>query len=143
MGAQQVPVAEGLFTWPSANPQLIGSRCNNCGAVAFPAQKSCAACCSVDVEEMLLSRTGKLWTWTIQGFLPKSPPYSGPETIETFKPFGVGYVELPEEVKVEARFKMDNPEALEIGMEMELVIDKFKEDEDGNDVMAFFFRPVN
>ena len=30
----QVPVAEGIFTWPTegTDPQLIGSRCADCGA---------------------------------------------------------------------------------------------------------------
>ena len=31
-----VPVAEGLFTWPSDEPQLIGSRCAACGICHVP-----------------------------------------------------------------------------------------------------------
>ena len=53
-----------------------------------------------DVGERLLAREGTLWTWTVQGFRPKSPPYEGP--VE-FEPYPVGYVELPGEVKVETR----------------------------------------
>ena len=34
----QVPVAEGVFSWPADEPQLIGSRCSACGMVTFPAQ---------------------------------------------------------------------------------------------------------
>ena len=44
----QVPVAEGIFTWPSDEPQLIGSRCAACGIVTFPAQDSCPRCASTD-----------------------------------------------------------------------------------------------
>ena len=38
--------------------------------------------------------------------------------------------------------KENNPEKLKIGMEMELVIEKFTEDDEGNDVMIFSFEPV-
>ena len=39
----------------------------------------------------------------------------------SFVPFGVGYVELPGEVKVETRLTESDPAALTHGMEMELV----------------------
>jgi uncharacterized OB-fold protein len=36
----RVPVAAGVFTWPSESPRLIGSRCGACGIVTFPPQDS-------------------------------------------------------------------------------------------------------
>ena len=74
----QVPVAEGIFTWPSDDPQLIGSRCTECGIVTFPAQDSCPRCASTAMAEHLLARRGRLWAWTTQDFPPPSPPYAGP-----------------------------------------------------------------
>ena len=74
----QVPVAEGIFTCPSDEPQLIGSRCTACGIVTFPAQDSCPRCASTEMAEQLLARRGRLWAWTTQDFPPPSPPYSGP-----------------------------------------------------------------
>jgi uncharacterized OB-fold protein len=142
MAGKQIPIQEGLFTWPSAEPRLIGSKCNQCGEVAFPAQTSCSACCVRDSVNIELSTTGKLWSWTIQGFPPKSPPYARQETPESFVPYGVGYVELPEKVLVETRLTRNNPEELEIGMAIELVIEKFMENSEGNDVMCFAFKPV-
>jgi uncharacterized OB-fold protein len=47
-----------------------------------------------------LSGHGTVWGFTVQRFAPKSPPYVVPEG--GFVPFAVGYVELPEGVKVEA-----------------------------------------
>jgi uncharacterized OB-fold protein len=47
-----------------------------------------------------LSSRGTVWGFTVQRFAPKSPPYVVPEG--GFVPFAVGYVELPEGVKVEA-----------------------------------------
>jgi uncharacterized OB-fold protein len=139
---KQIPIHEGLFTWPSDDPRLIASKCKNCGQIIFPAQVSCPSCCLEDVEQILLSKRGTLWTWTVQGFYPKSPPYAGPDTPETFVPFGVGYIELSNEVRIESRLTENNPEKLKVGMEMELVVEKFKEDEEGNEVMIFAFKPV-
>ena len=135
------PIAEGLFTWPSDAPQLIGSRCEKCGTVAFPAQSSCARCLATDTREHLLARQGTLWTWTVQGFRPKSPPYAGPAD---FEPFPVGYVELPGEVKVETRLVEVTPDELRkqgIGMPMKLVIVPF-EQESGEAALTFAFRPI-
>jgi len=137
----QVPVAEGVFTWPADEPELIGSRCSACGMVTFPTQDSCPRCASTAMEEQRLARRGRLWAWTIQDFPPPAPPYTGP-TGADFVPFGIGYVELPGEVKVETRLTESDPAVLTIGMEMELVVVPFRTDDDGNEVMTFAFRPV-
>lgn len=137
----RVPVAEGVFTWPTDDPQLIGSQCSSCTMVTFPTQDSCPRCASTSMAEHLLPRRGRLWAWTTQGFPPPSPPYSGP-TGEAFVPYGVGYVELADEVKVEARLTEADAEALKIGMDMELVLVPFTSDDDGNEVVTFAFRPV-
>jgi uncharacterized OB-fold protein len=140
----RVPIAEGVFTWPSESPQLIGSRCTACGIVTFPSQDSCPRCASTEMEEHLLPRTGRLWAWTTQEFPPPSPPYAGP-TGEAFVPFGVGDVALGDEVKVETPLTETDPDALTPGADMELVIVPFRSGggEDGADeVVTFAFRPV-
>jgi uncharacterized OB-fold protein len=142
MGRRRIPIQEGLFTWPSDQPALIGSRCEACGEVTFPPQRSCPACCREQIENVELPRRGRLWTWTIQGFPPKSPPYGKVVTRETFVPYGVGYVELPGAVRVESRLTVNDPEKLAIGMEMELAVEPFTRDAEGNEVMMFCFRPT-
>ena len=137
-----VPIAEGLFTWPSNDPRLLGSKCSNCGVVTFPAQNSCAACSGTETESVELARRGTLWTFTLQCFLPNRPPYDGPETPETFVPFGVGYIELPDQTRVQARIKTADVSKLKVGMEMELVVEKYIE-RDGKDVVSYFFTPVD
>jgi len=87
----------------------------------------------------LLSRRGRLWAWTTQEFPPPAPPYAGP-TGAAFVPFGVGYVALADEVRVEAR--LTKTTGLKVGMDMELVLVPFRTDGDGNEVMTFAFRPV-
>jgi uncharacterized OB-fold protein len=135
----RVPVSPGVFTWPSDDPRLIGSRCAACAIVTFPAQESCPRCASTGMTEHLLPRRGRLWAWTTQEFPPPSPPYAGP-TGDAFVPYGVGYLELPGEVKVEAR--LTETEGLRTGMDMELVLVPFRSDGDGNEVVTFAFRPV-
>ena len=66
------------------------------------------------------------------------PPvyYKGPV------PYAFGYVELPDGVRVETLFSDGDPEALKIGMDVELVIEKLHGDDEGNEIMAYKFRPV-
>jgi len=137
----KVPIAEGLFTWPSDNPALLASRCRQCGIATFPAAESCMACSGQDVSIEELPHKGTLWTWTVQQFMPKSPYHSN-ETPETFKPYGVGYVELPGGVRVEGRLTENDPKKLHIGMEMELLFDTYRVEESGDEVISFFFKPA-
>ena len=106
------PIADGLFT-VGVDPQLIGSRCTDCGIVTFPAQDSCPRCAVSAMAEHLLARRGRLWAWTTQGFPPPTPPYLGAAG-KDFVPFGVGYVELGD-VKVEARLTESDPAVLDPG----------------------------
>ena len=139
---KQIAIDPNLFEWPSKNPKLFGSKCLDCNEVNFPAQDCCPKCSSTSCEKIHLSATGILWTWTTQGFRPKEP-YVGDDTNETFKPYYLGYVELPGEVRVETRLQVDNTSHLAIGMEMEFCVVKFCEDDAGNEVMTFAFKPVN
>jgi uncharacterized protein len=135
-----VPFAPDVFTWPSDEPRLIGSRCERCEAVTFPEEPSCPRCGALAMERHLLPRRGRLVTWTIQGFLPKEP-YAGRETAETFKPFGVGLVELGREVRVEGRLTEADPTRLRFDAEVELVVVPFRTDGD-TEVVTFAFRPL-
>ena len=87
----------------------------------------------------LLSRRGRLLAWTTQEFPPPAPPYAGP-TGAAFVPYGVGYVELADEVRVETR--LTKTTGLRIGMDMELVLVPFRTDAEGNEVVTFAFRPA-
>lgn len=129
----------GLFDWPASEPHLIGSRCRECGEVRFPADRFCPQCCAETTEEVRLSRRGTLYSFTIQRFRPP-PPYRGPDP---FVPYGVGMIELPEGLRVASVLDVGNLELLRVGMPMELVIAKFFEDEHGDDVLAYKFKPAD
>ncbi len=138
----KVPVAEGLFTWTDEPPRLIGSRDRKTGTISFPADESAAG-----TEQILLSRTGTLFTWTTQQFVPPSPPYTGNTDPDSFTPYAVGYVELPEGILVEGRLTESDPERLVMGQQMELVLIPFRTEpgtsgEPDREVITFAFSPV-
>ena len=112
------PVAAGLWT-DGTEPRLIGGRHRVSGEIVFPMPQGDAA---QHFDAVALSRTGTLWSWTSQDFRPKSPPYAGPEA---FKPFLIGYVELPGQVIVETRIEGAALADLKIGMAMEMVLTEF------------------
>ncbi|WP_420717496.1 Zn-ribbon domain-containing OB-fold protein [Emcibacter sp.] len=86
-----------------------------------------------------MPRKGHLWSWTIQRFRPKTPPYAGPEE---FIPFALGYVELPGVVIVETRLVQADFDKLKIGMEMEVVLEPLTTDSKGRRIMTYAFRPT-
>jgi uncharacterized OB-fold protein len=136
----QVPIQDGLFTWPSAAPQLIGGRCTQCGQFHFPVQANCPHCAALSIDATPLSRRGTLWTWTLQTFAPPVPPYRGP--VDDFVPFGVGYIELPEGLRVQGRLTVNDPAQLAIGMPMELTLAPFGLDDEGREMLIYAFAPV-
>lgn len=141
-GTRQVPIAEGLFTWPAEHPRLLAGRCRDCGNHMFPPQDGCTRCSRTEVETVELDRRGTLWTWTVQSYPPKAPPYAGDADPDTFEPYGVGYVDIDGKLLVESRLTVADPAELEIGMEMALVIEPLFVDEHGDEVVTFAFEPV-
>jgi len=126
-------IAEGLFR-AAPEPTLIGGRDRASGRQVFP--------CPTDRERwepVDLPRRGTLWSWTIQRFRPKSPPYTGPED---FAPFALGYVELPGATIVESRLVDVDFDALRIGMAMELRLVPFTRNAQGDDILLYAFAPV-
>ena len=125
------PIAEGLYT-AEAEPRLVGGRDRASGRIVFP-------CPSDDqFEAYPLSRQGTLWSYTVQRFRPKSPPYAGPES---FAPWPVGYVELPGETIVEARLTNVVLDQIRIGMPLRLTFIPLDPAAD-KPVMLYAFEPI-
>lgn len=119
--------------------RLIGGRCGVCAEIEFPRKQSCRDCGADQISMVPLSDQGLLWSWTVQRFPPPNPPYSG--SADDFEPFGVGYVELPGEVVVEARLTESDPSRLHIGMPMRLTGIEVAT-AGGEQRLAFAFEPV-
>ncbi|MCS6805633.1 MAG: OB-fold domain-containing protein [Acidobacteriota bacterium] len=134
---RQIPIKAGLFELLDDGFHLIGSRCRQCGEVTFPVNAFCPQCCTETTDRIPLSRRGVLYSFTIQRFKPP-PPYRGPDP---FMPYGVGMIELPEGLRVTAILDEADPNKLRVGMLMELVITKLFDDEEGNEVLGYKFKP--
>lgn len=136
----RVPIDDGLFTSIGPDGRLIASHCRSCGNLSFPSQSACPGCGGPADDLRPLSRTGTLWTWTVQNFRPKEP--FGLPADEPFEPYGVGYIELPDELRVEARLTTADTRLLRIGMPMELTfIDLWVED--GMQLVTYAFAPID
>ena len=133
---KKVPIKDGLFRLPgNGDPgHLIGSRCTACGESFHPKRFVCLNCYSEDLDEIALSRRGKIQTYTIArvGY-PMAPVKA---------PFVTAQVETAEKVMVLSLITDIDMENVEIGAEVELYFWKAEEDAEGNELMAYAFRPV-
>jgi len=107
-------ISDDLLTLAGGELHLVASREKATGKLAFPPHAED----DPRFQRVLLPREGTLWSWTIQRFRPKSPPYAGPAT---FEPYAVGYVQLDGALIVEARLAGVREADLAIGMPLELV----------------------
>jgi uncharacterized OB-fold protein len=116
---QQVAAVEGWFS-SEPEPHLIGKRCASCGTAVFPplAVRCPNPLCGGDLEEAALSRTGRVWSLTINHYAPP-PPYVA---ADPFEPFGVAAVELDEERMIVLGQVEGDASKLAIGDEVEVVI---------------------
>jgi uncharacterized OB-fold protein len=114
-------------------PTLFAGRDRDTGRVVFPPPAD-----PDRFETIALPRDGRLWSWTVQRFRPKSPPYAGPEA---FEPYAVGYVELGEAIIVEGRLSGVTLDGYRIGMPMTLVAEPFAM-AGGETRTTFAFAPI-
>ena len=133
------PIAANLFEATPQGVQLCAGRSLTDGRLVFPLP---AGDFGSRFERVLLGRTGLLWSWTVQRFRPKSPPYAGGDDAATFKPFAVGYVELPGELIVESRLLVDDFSVLRLGLPMELVVEPFTRTAQGELLATYAFKPL-
>lgn len=117
-------VLDGWFTLDEARPHLLGARCTACGTYYFPKQiKFCRHpdCAGEQFEEVELSRTGMLWSYTNAAYKPPEPYIAN----EPFQPFGIAAVELEHErMIVLGQLASGVPlETLKVGMKVELVLE--------------------
>jgi uncharacterized OB-fold protein len=134
-GKKQIPCRDGLWSTrisPDEKPQLIGSKCPHCGEVFFPVNPVCVNCQNQTMNDIKISRRGKIWSFTTV-MLPPPQWYKGPV------PFHLGYVELPEGVRVWTRLLGAEAGGLKIGQEVELDIDVMQEDAEGNEILGYCF----
>jgi len=128
------PIVPFLRLPADGEPYLAGQRCTSCGAVYLGTRRACSRCTKEGpFEEVRLSRKGELYVWSIvHQSMPGVPV-----------PYVVGIVDLPEGVSVRCNLVdvEPDPKNLRFGMPVEMTTGVSQQDRDGNDVVAFYFRP--
>lgn len=110
--------------------RLLGTECADCGRVAFPAREYCPHCGSADVDDQLMESTATLETYSVVNVPPPG--------IEA--PHPMGFVRLePGNVRAFAPIPTDDPDALDIGMELQL--DTFTIDLQDSERTTWAFSP--
>ncbi len=133
---------EGLFIETPDGPRLLGSRCLTCESAYFPRCEIChnPECASSDIQDAQFGPRGRLWSLTIQSYQPPAPVISS----EPFQSYAVGVVDLADHpLRVIGRLLTDNPEKVEIGSDVELVLATLGQDAEGREVISWQFKPVD
>ena len=135
---KQIPVEVGLFYQPQSpkeKPYLIANRCKVCGYTCFPRLISdCPRCQKKGtMETVQISGKGKLDTYsTCNSALPGFPM----PTIQGY--VLIGGARIWSQITGTDMTGKD----LKAGMDVELVIEKLRDDAEGNEIISYKFRPV-
>jgi uncharacterized protein len=126
----KVPFKEGLFEETEGKRALLGCQCRSCGQTFFPRKTVCLNCLSEDLKLINLSSYGKLYTFTTVNMASEhfQPPYA------------IGWIQLPEGIRVFSQIRGWQEKPLKIDMEMQMYIEKLWTEGD-KEVMGYVFRP--
>jgi uncharacterized OB-fold protein len=134
--AQQKPIVPFLRLGEGGEkPYLLGSRCTNCQATYLGKRMACSKCFSTEpMDEIKLSERGELHVFSI---VHQSAP-----GIPT--PYVAAIVDLPEGVSVRCNITgvEPDPSNLKFGMPVQMFAEKIRTDREGNEVIAFSFKPA-
>lgn len=133
--AQRPGLPAELFTWDAAAVAplgLRGGRCAGCGACSYPFTPYCPCGNDAEVVAIELSHVGQLVAWT--SVHSPAPGFAAP--------YLVGYVDLPEGVRLFAPLHAEDGAQLRAGAAMQLEIERLGEEPSGDAAYAYSFRPT-
>ena len=142
MARTRVPAVADWFTMDEQEPHLVGARGSESGSYFFPKALAVSANPSAPFEardDVLLSRRGRVWSYTTNHYEPPAP-YVSPDP---FVPYTVVAVELEKEqmVVLGPLATGADPSTLRVGMEVELVLGPLYEDDD-HEYVVWQWAPV-
>ncbi|HEB88277.1 MAG TPA: benzoylsuccinyl-CoA thiolase [Deltaproteobacteria bacterium] len=138
----RVPAIEGWIKMDEDDPHLLGYLDATSGTYFFPKDVSISRApghADAELTEVELSNRGRLWSYTTNHYQPPEP-YVAPDP---FVPYTVAAVELTKERMIVLGQLADgvDPETIEVGQEMELVLGTLYEDEE-NEYIVWKWKPV-
>jgi uncharacterized OB-fold protein len=115
---------------------LVGEECPHCSAKIFPARDVCPECGGEAKEPYRFSGRGSVYSYTVMN--------SAPAGFEENLPYTIALVKLDEGPTVTAQLTDLGETAVEIGMPVEMVTRRIKEDsgKHGMLVYGYKFRPT-
>lgn len=108
-------------------PGLRGIHCASCTHKSFPSRELCPHCGSDAVEELTIASHGTVASWTI---VRQAPP-------PTETPYTLAAVDFGNDIRVLGRTVGD----VEIGTEVTVELFPINDDQDGNKLWWYRFRP--
>ena len=113
---------------------LVGEQCHHCGVNIFPPRDVCPECAQEAKELYRFSGKGEVFSY--------AAVFDAPAGYEGTTPYTVGLVKLEEGPLVTAQLTDVDNDGVEIGMQVEMVTRKLREDGDqGMLVYGYKFRP--
>ena len=128
----------GIEYFPPSRPwteeggavRLVGSKCAQCGVVAFPPHPSCPACGAEKGQDAVpLSPVGTLYTF--------SEIHVAPQGFAT--PYAVGYVDLSEGVRLFGQIE-GRAADLSLGQQVAVMLGPVRTDACGRTVVSYKFK---
>ena len=115
---------------------LVGEVCPHCNAKIFPARDVCPECGGEAKEPFRFSGKGSVYSYTVMN--------NAPAGFEKGLPYTIALVKLDEGPTVTAQLTDLGEKAVEIGMPVEMVTRRMREegDERGMLIYGYKFRPV-
>jgi uncharacterized OB-fold protein len=116
----------------AAPPGLKGGRCGSCGKVTFPLPTICPGCRGEMIDPTPLSTQGRVFEWTT--VWKGAPGFTAP--------YHVGYVDLPEGIRLFTQFELEANESLDHGQEVVWSAALVRSDGTNNMYSYAFRRPL-
>ncbi len=115
---------------------LVGETCPHCSAKIFPARDVCPECGGEAKEPFRFSGKGSVYSYTMMKYAPAG--------FERGLPYAIALVKLDEGPTVTAQLTDIGDKKVKIGMPVEMVTRRIKEDGDerGMLIYGYKFRPV-
>lgn len=123
--------------WRTRNQRysLTGEVCEKCGSKIFPPRDICPDCDAPAKTPFTFSGRGKVYSF--------STVYNAPAGYEDNMPYTVALVKLEEGPMVTAQLADVTPDEVEIGMPVEMVTRKLRQEgEQGVVLYGYKFRPL-
>jgi len=129
----KVPLSEGIFVGEGTEGKLLANKCKKCGQVFFPKVQICLECFDKELEDMHLSSEGMLYSYTT-AYMP---------SVHFKPPFSVGFIDMPEGVRLFSPLKEVEDKPFKVGMPVKLTIEALWEEEKDTLVIGYKFFPFD